>query len=739
MTEDPHSDSLAERVPEIFAEALEIESAQERTAYVEKACEGDLDLIQMVTDLLAHHSGAQDYFKEPSPTRISAVEITQALSSMSELFENMDSVLPDDDEVGKQIGNYKLLQKIGEGGCGNVYLAQQEKPVRRQVALKIIKLGMDTKSVIARFEAERQALALMEHPNIAHVLNAGATETGRPYFVMELVHGVRITAYCDENQLSIPQRLSLFIQVCHAIQHAHQKGIIHRDIKPSNVLITLHDRKPVPKVIDFGIAKATKSDLLDDVTFHTVAAEPLMGTPAYMSPEQADDAHVDIDMRTDIYSLGALLYELLCGKPPFEQKELMKSGIDEMRRILREQDPPRPSVRVMSDGAGNEKGSLSRMGLDSRRLSAVLSSDLDWIVMKALEKDRQRRYETADGLAMDVLRYIENEPVMARPPSRVYRLQKLVRRNRAAFAGAAVVSLALLASATLSTWMFFRERTARLEQERLRLEQARMHKAEEDREKLSEAMILFVQGRWSEADSLVDGVAPSEVTFAYAKMFRSLAGWNAGHGRWGKAGARMAPVTQIADPKMLERTLDLLRYGPLLVKSGDKDGFDGLRRWAVSMYGESTEPIDVERVIKLCGLVPADEALLIRLEPMARFVEQSFEQEMEKPDRVSLAWRAFSLSLIKYRLGNYEGALAMCSKSLSISTWNNITVDSVKLVRAMAYYQLGRHSQARAELLEVRPAVDDHSFAGAAEVSLVWFDWVFADILLQEASELIQP
>ena len=333
---------------------------------------------------------------------------------------------------GTRIGRYKLLQHIGEGGGGVVYMAEQEEPVRRRVALKIIKLGMDTRSVIARFEAERQALAMMDHPNIARVLDAGATETGRPYFVMELVRGVKITDYCDQNQLDTRRRLDLFIQVCQAIQHAHQKGIIHRDIKPSNILVTLHDGVPVPKVIDFGIAKATEARLTDKTLF--TAYEQIIGTPAYMSPEQAEMSGLDMDTRSDIYSLGVLLYELLTGRTPFDPKELLAAGLDEMRRTLREQEPPRPSTHGHHAAGTELTTTAEHRQAEPPKLISLLRGDLDWIVMKSLEKDRRRRYETANGLAMDIQRYLNNEPVMARPPSRLYRFQKLVRRNKVVFA-----------------------------------------------------------------------------------------------------------------------------------------------------------------------------------------------------------------------------------------------------------------------------------------------------------------
>ena len=361
---------------------------------------------------------------------------------------------------GDRIGQYKLVQQIGEGGCGVVYLAEQEEPIRRRVALKVIKLGMDTQQVIARFEAERQALALMDHPNIAKVLDAGATDIGRPYFVMELVCGVKITDYCDQQKLSTRHRLELFVRVCQAVQHAHQKGIIHRDLKPSNILVTEQEGKAVPKIIDFGIAKATTAAPLTEKTLFT-AFDQFIGTPAYMSPEQAGLGGLDIDKRTDIYSLGVLLYELLTGKQPFDPGELRRPAIDEILRTIREKEPLPPSARLTTLTEQELSLVAQRHQSEPGKFSKLLRGDLDWIVMKALEKDRIRRYETANGLARDLERFANNEPVIARPPSNFYRLQKWVRRNKLAFSAVSVIISILILGLGTSTRMFLQEKKAR--------------------------------------------------------------------------------------------------------------------------------------------------------------------------------------------------------------------------------------------------------------------------------------
>jgi serine/threonine protein kinase/tetratricopeptide (TPR) repeat protein len=424
----------------IFHAARAMASRQERQAYLEQACADHPSLREHIEAMLEAYEQGEDLI---APAALKAM----ALDSASLLGER----------PGATIDRYKLLEQIGEGGFGVVFMAEQTHPVKRKVALKVLKPGMDTRQIVARFEAERQALAMMDHPNIARVIDAGTTESSRPYFVMELVHGVPMTTYCDQNKLTSQERLKLFVQVCRAVQHAHQKGIIHRDLKPNNVLVTLHDGVAVPKVIDFGIAKAMGQELTDKTLFTAFAQ--LVGTPLYMSPEQAEMSGLDVDTRSDIYSLGVLLYELLTGTTPFDKDRLRKAAYEEFRRIIREEEPPKPSTRLSTLGQTQTMVSAQRQ-IDPKKLSQTMRGDLDWIVMKAMEKDRTRRYDTVNGLARDVERYLDDQPVEACPPSRMYRLRKLARRNKVALATAAVIAAALLLATAISTWQAVRARRA---------------------------------------------------------------------------------------------------------------------------------------------------------------------------------------------------------------------------------------------------------------------------------------
>ena len=484
MNEPNSSASPSER--ELFFEALAKPTREARAAFLDGACFNQPEVRRRIDELLANHAIQDSFLQEPALDGATILEAT-----------------PLSEGAGTTIGRYKLLQQIGEGGMGVVYMAEQEVPVRRRVALKIIKLGMDTRQVVARFEAERQALAMMDHPNIARVLDGGATETGRPYFVMELVQGVPITEFCDKNKLTAKERMGLFVQVCQAIQSAHQKGIIHRDIKPSNVLVTLHHGEPMPKVIDFGIAKATNQKLTEKTLFTNYAT--MIGTPAYMSPEQAEMTSMDVDTRTDVYSLGVLLYELLTCSTPFPEKRLRSLGYGEMQRVIVDEEPERPSTRL-STMANEQKTVVAKNhGEELAALSKLLRGDLDWVVMRCLEKDRRRRYDTPNELVADIERHLKNEPVIARPPTAIYRFQKMVRRNKLAFAAGAAIAAVLVLGVVVSTWQAVRATQAKREavdQRRTAVEQqtnaeaAKAREAEQrskaDAEKITAERHLYV-------------------------------------------------------------------------------------------------------------------------------------------------------------------------------------------------------------------------------------------------------
>jgi serine/threonine protein kinase len=695
----------------LFEAAAGVADPAERAAFLDRTCHEDPELRGRLEKLLELQDRAEEFFDVP-PVKIPAGVTRMAILEGEEgaAFSGPLALAG----TGACIGRYRLIQRMGEGGCGVVYRAEQLEPVRRHVALKVIRLGMDTENVIARFELERQALAMMDHPNIARVLDAGTTSTGRPFFVMELVDGEKITDFCQSGKLGIRERLDLFVRVCQAIQHAHQKGVIHRDIKPSNVLVSRHDGTPVPKVIDFGIAKATAGDGDATITLR----DQFLGTPAYMSPEQAAGGG-DVDTRSDIYSLGVLLYELICDRPPFDPQRLKDAGPEETRRILREEEPAPPSAA----GGGGKLG------------------DLDWIVMKAMAKERPRRYDTANGLGMDVQRFLDDEPVVARPPSRGYQLAKLVRRNKVLFAGSGVAVLGLVAGLAVSTRMFFLERASREEQTRLR-------GIAESGFRVSQAAVMISYGNLAEADKLLAEV-PVEQTpssLEAAESFRKVAEWHLAAGRRDEAAERysaFARAISTVDPSDTDSvSRNLLPAAAILCFTGDTAGYDRLREFTLDRFSKTAHPVVGEQTLKICLLRPANEETLRRLRPLVGIVAAAVD---EKDGRVAknphlAAWSCFSLALAEYRDGNDVRAAQWASRCIASPQENSSRIASARLVLAMIEQRAGRTGNAKAFLdMTTGPVMEKtgaklewgHTDQGN------WYDWVNAGILHREALGLI--
>ncbi|MEO5716291.1 MAG: serine/threonine-protein kinase [Luteolibacter sp.] len=717
----------------LFTAASTFAGAAERRAFLTFACHGDMARLERIEELLEIQGDAEEFF-----------EFQPDVSKMVET--GGDRV--EDGGLGACIGPYRLVDRLGSGGCGVVYLAEQREPVKRKVALKIIRLGMDTENVITRFNLEREALALMDHPNIARVLDAGATASGRPYFVMELVDGEKITDFCDNKRLGVRQRLELFVLVCEAIQHAHQKGLIHRDIKPSNVLVREDDGRAVPKVIDFGIAKATAGGLDGDVTM--TGSGQFIGTPAYMSPEQAE-GDADIDTRSDIYSLGALLCELLAGSPPFKLEHFKDRGVEEIRGILRAFQNGAPSVRLGETTKGEIGIIACRRGVDPQRLRSLITGDLDWIVMKATERERQRRYETANGLAMDVQRYLREEPVLARPPSRRYLLTKLVRRNRITFAAAGIALFGLLGGFGVSTWLFLRERDARREQARLRVvaEQAtanevRLREDARAADLVTQAAVFLRYSDVEQADRKLDGLTAEQVprSLESADTFMAVANWNLTQRRWKDAAERFNSLAQVltsVDMSDSDRiSFALLPAVTAVSEWGEAGQYDQLRILAIKRFANSANPIVAEQVIKATLLEPADAATLESVLPLAGVVEASLVGPNSEKDLHKVAWRQFSLALMAFRQGHLDTAADWAHRSLATATNSQPRAVSVHLILAMVDLKQGRVLQGRTMLADLRNQVERWAEAPFQLTTAdgVWYNWGAARILLTEAEKM---
>lgn len=695
----------------IFLNALEIASPVGRTDYVQDACRGDDQLLAAVCALLREHDREVNVVDRPAAAAFIPTEISEVGEVASE-----SRFAP-----GTMVGPYKLMEQIGEGGFGLVFVADQQEPVRRRVAVKIIKPGMDSRELLARFEAERQALALMDHENIARVFDAGMTDTGQPYFVMELVRGVPLTEFCDHHKLNARARLDLFLTICSAVQHAHQKGIIHRDLKPTNVLVTLRDGRAVPKVIDFGLVKAIAQSLTERTIYTRFAA--MMGTPAYMSPEQAEMSSVDVDTRSDIYSLGVMLYELLTGSTPLTADRLNEAGFDELRRIIREEEPPRPSTRFSTLANDLVTTISANRQMEPVKLRSLMKGDLDWIVMRSLDKDRGRRYPTAAAMAEDVARFLADQPVEARPPSQLYRFAKFARRNRVALTTATTVFTALIAGTALSVWQagvaydaMQQARKAETDANRSRDE------LEEFTVRLKEANQLLASGRaYLDSGNLLEAHASySQATDVQPRYFHV----------WIERGSL---YTRIG---LWERAAADYQKAIELGCSVDRAEFLGVPQLLHFVGARSTQQQIAETLMESDGAHPETKlrGLLVGelTEDAAAELALEAEQLMEhRSDRLGRrAWmpvgaKMYVAGWAHLRAGQVDLAIERLEKAED-DRWPGNGIEFPVL--AIAYHRSGRDADARAAL-----AKSDLLFDRLVDVSLrekqgaapiPWFDWL---------------
>lgn len=724
----------------LFLAASSLEEEDLRKALLDGACKDDPDLKERIERMFAVQGDASHFFEARSP-RASEPE-TEAGK----------------DQVDTRIGPYRIIDRLGEGGYGVVYLAEQEEPVRRKVALKIIRPGMDTERVIARFEAERQSLAMMDHPNIARVLDAGATRSGRMYFVMELVDGDAITDFCDQHRFGIRKRLEVFVQVCQAIQHAHQKGVIHRDIKPNNILVRMQDDRPVPTVIDFGVAKAGTDGNGHDHSF--TGPDQFVGTPAYLSPEVAAGSS-DVDTRCDIHGLGLVLFELITGQPPLGRERTKKLSVDEIRRIICEEDPPSPSGSLASLDPDELVRRAELRGISGPKLVHRVKGDLDWIVGKALDRERNRRYESALGLARDVERHLNKEAVLASPPNTYYRLSRLFRRHRAAFLSGAAVFLALAAGFWTSTVLFIREKDARNEQERLRneAEAARANEMElrqrsEFRERISHAAVLVSHDDLEEADQLLQSVPFGQVpaSLEASEAYLRLGEWHLLAGQWQKATdyfANVALVLPKVDPSdSYDISIFVIPAAALLVKSNDLERYEVIRQRTIERFVNTASPVVAEQVLKTTLLTPPDSGTLEAMRPLATLLETALKEGHPELDsgnpndwwrNFRTSWCSFALALYRYREGDMEGAAYWTNYALPIAGGHIPRETDLRCLRAMIAFRGGSPREARFLLEDAQRALEDHAakpfeLGGVADF---WYDWVIARILYEEARTLV--
>lgn len=729
----------------IFLEALEIECPEDQAAYVQQACAGDEDLLNAVLALLRENEREVNPIDQPIATAL--------LASALNKKDNESTYVQF--SPGTMVGPYKLRELIGEGGFGLVFVAEQQSPVRRRVALKIIKPGMESREVIARFEAERQAIALMDHPNIARVFDAGVTETAQPYFVMELVRGVPLNEFCNNHHLDMPERLELFVTICHAIQHAHQKGIIHRDLKPSNILVTLQDGQPLAKVIDFGVAKAIGQSLTVKTIYTRFTS--MVGTPAYMSPEQAAMSTDDVDTRSDIYSLGVLLYELLTSSTPFAPDRLQSAGFDELRRIIREEEPPRPSTRLST-----LNNTLTRTVTINRRLvsetpSSAMRRDLDWIVMKALDKDRNRRYSTAGAMAEDVSRFLLDQPIEARPPSTWYRFTKFARRNKVAISTGSLVTIVLILATVVSVWQA-RNAIKERDDKVIALGEARAAEQaandarmelEKFNERLNRTTVLLATGRanadarrWPDAYKTY--TKATEQMPSYSLVWLERGGLNAKLGRWDAAASDFTKAVDIGLP--IEQA-ELSGIPQLLQFTGKTSAYERLREelqkfvrddpTAASIRGQLAGDVSIEAAARLADQA---ERMLTTMEQGKNSNENS--TSIKKQHRYAKMFYGVNLYVAGWAhlmAGNTKRALQRLEQS-NKATWFGRGIAQPLI--AIAHHRMGNAEAAVRSFEQAEAMVDkilDRSLEESSGApSIPWVDWIELLINLREASIVVK-
>lgn len=716
---------------DIFADAIEIVSPEERAEFVKQACGDNEPLLASVSDLLRQHDRCDSPVDKP------------ILADLSPTITRFQPNMPlTRHKIGAMVGPYKLMEQIGEGGFGLVFVAEQQKPVRRRVALKIIKPGMETHEVIARFEAERQAIAMMDHENIARIFDAGVTSDGQPYFVMELVRGVPLIEFCDNRRLDTRDRLKLFRSICLAVQHAHQKGIIHRDLKPSNVLVTLQDGEPIAKVIDFGIVKAIGDQNLTDKTLYTRLAS-MIGTPAYMSPEQAEMSNVDVDTRSDIYSLGVMLYELLTGSTPFTRERLNSVGFDELRRIIREEEPPCPSARFSTLADKVATTISSNRQLEPSKLSTLMKGDLDWIVMRALDKDRGRRYPSAIAMAEDIQRFLMGQPVEARPPSAAYRFSKFAKRHKAILFTIGAVAAALLVGTGVSIWQA-KVAISALQKAKIAKNQATQSRDELElfTDRLKRANQLLISGRayaesgdWANAHKAC--MTATETQPRYFHVWMERGSLYAKLGLWDAAAADYAKALELGAPVhgaefMGVPQLFLIVNNPAaqaqlsnaLAKSG------GGGSWGTILRG---------RMIGELSQQQANE--------LAELAERLLDNSPQEPDvpkrprsRIPLGAKLYLAGWAHLEAGDFQTAIARLEQGLANEpNWGGHGIENPVL--AMAYHKLGDTEKSKIALNKSKAILDswlEESVSKRQGVPPVpWFDWIEFLINHQRATEMI--